>query len=59
VPTTPITAFSLIDLRSGQPLNRPAGGTIELGQDAATGLTLPDPISANVAPAQPAPQSGH
>jgi hypothetical protein len=55
VPTTPVSEFELLDLATGGPLPRKAGGTIELGQTSSNALALPDPITANVAPTAPPP----
>lgn len=49
-PAAPATEFTLLDVSSGQPLVRPAGGTINL--DPRDGVALPDPAAINVPPAQ-------
>ena len=52
VPTSPANQFSLIDLSSGNPLIRKAGGTIDIPTAMAAGSSLPDPIAMNTPPAE-------
>lgn len=49
VPRSPVSQFTLIDLSNGEPLNRKAGGTINIDQSGNT-APLPDPIATNKAP---------
>lgn len=49
VPTTPVTQFTLINLSTGEPLNRKAGGTINIDQ-STNPIALPNPITANKMP---------
>jgi hypothetical protein len=49
--SAPITEFSLVDLGTGEPLVRKAGGTINLGPITGQYGQLPDPVSMNIPPA--------
>ena len=48
-PTAPVGSFTLTDLGSGEPVPRPAGGTIDLSSAAGLTTMLPDPIASNEA----------
>ena len=45
VPISPASQFSLIDLSSGNPMSRKAGGTIDIPSAMAAESLLPDPIA--------------
>lgn len=49
VPTSPVTQFILVNLSTGEPLNRKAGGTINIDQ-STNPMPLPNPVAANKMP---------